>query len=47
MATNNVKRGGGPFSAIIVKDGEVIGSGTNRVHIDYDPSAHAEMIVIP
>ena len=28
------------------KNGEVIGSGTNRVHIDHDPSAHAEMIAI-
>ena len=46
MAIDNVNRDGGPFAAIIVKNGEVIGSGTNRVHIDHDPSAHAEMIAI-
>lgn len=45
-AIDNVKRGGGPFAAIVVKDGEIIGEGTNRVHIDFDPSAHAEMIAI-
>lgn len=43
MAIDNVNRDGGPFAAIIVKDGKVIGSGTN---IDHDPSAHAEMIAI-
>ncbi|WP_432361848.1 nucleoside deaminase [Sporosarcina sp. UB5] len=46
MAIENVQQGGGPFAAIIVKDGEVIGTGTNRVHVNYDPSAHAEMIAI-
>lgn len=46
MAIDNVRQGGGPFAAIIVKDGKVIGTGTNQVHIDYDPSAHAELSAI-
>lgn len=46
MAVENVKNGGGPFAAIVVKDGEVIGSGTNLVHIQHDPSAHAELLAI-
>lgn len=46
MAVHNVKNGGGPFAALIVKDGKVIGSGTNLVHIHHDPSAHAELLAI-
>lgn len=46
MAVQNVKDGGGPFAAIIVKDGKIIGSGTNQVHIHIDPSAHAELLAI-
>lgn len=46
MAVENVKNGGGPFAAIIVSDGEIIGSGTNLVHVHHDPSAHAELLAI-
>ena len=46
MAVDNVKKGGGPFAAIIVKDGQIIGSGTNQVHLHNDPSAHAELLAI-
>lgn len=46
MAVENVKNGGGPFAAIVVKGGEVIGSGTNCVHLHNDPSAHAELLAI-
>lgn len=46
MAINNVNKGGGPFAAIVVKDGKVIGKGTNLVHLTHDPSAHAELIAI-
>lgn len=42
----NVKKGGGPFAAIVVKDGEIIGKGTNLVHENHDPSAHAELLAI-
>ncbi len=46
MAVENVKDGGGPFAAIVVKDGEIIGKGTNLVHVQNDPSAHAELLAI-
>jgi len=37
---------GGPFGAIIVLDGEIIGRGNNRVIHDNDPTAHAEVVAI-
>lgn len=37
---------GGPFGAVIVKDGEVIGRGSNRVTLDNDCTAHAEVTAI-
>ncbi len=37
---------GGPFGAVIVKDGQVIGRGYNRVPSDKDPTAHAEINAI-
>lgn len=46
MATENVANGGGPFAAIVVKDGKVVGSGTNLVEVKCDPSAHAELLAI-
>lgn len=46
MATANVGNGGGPFGAIIVKDGKVIGRGVNRVTAENDPTAHAEVSAI-
>ena len=41
--TNNQ---GGPFGAIIVKEGQVIGKGVNCVTSDNDPTAHAEVVAI-
>lgn len=46
LASENVARGGGPFGALVVKDGRVVGEGVNRVTLDNDPSAHAEIVAI-
>ncbi|HEY3270548.1 MAG TPA: nucleoside deaminase [Geothrix sp.] len=37
---------GGPFGAVIVKDGEILGEGWNRVTSGHDPTAHAEVVAI-
>ena len=46
LAMENVRNGGGPFAAVIVRNGEVIGPGTNRVTASNDPTAHAEIEAI-
>lgn len=47
LSRANVRDGsGGPFAAIIVKDGEVIARGTNLVTSTNDPTAHAEIVAI-
>ena len=46
LAQNSVKNGGGPFGAVIVRNGEVIAEGSNCVTIDNDPTAHAEVSTI-
>jgi len=46
LACANVETGGGPFGAIIVKDGEIVASSGNRVTSDLDPTAHAEVAAI-
>ena len=46
LACENIDRGGGPFGAIIVKDGEVIAAAGNSVTLDNDPTAHAEVNAI-
>lgn len=37
---------GGPFGAIIVKDGQIVGQGRNLVTVNNDPTAHAEVVAI-
>ena len=43
LATESVAEGGGPFCALVVRDGEVVATGTNRVTAALDPTAHAEV----
>ena len=45
-ARESVAAGGGPFAALVVKDGAVVAVGTNRVVADRDPTAHAEVVAI-
>ena len=46
LSIENVKNGGGPFGAVIVKGDEVIATGVNRVTANHDPTAHAEVSAI-
>lgn len=46
LSEENIDTGGGPFGAVIVRDGEVIATGTNRVVPNSDPTAHAEVMAI-
>ncbi|THG30952.1 nucleoside deaminase [Naasia lichenicola] len=46
LAVQNVADGGGPFGAVIVRDGELLAEGQNRVTRDLDPTAHAEVQAI-
>ena len=47
LATENVLRGaGGPFGAVIVRDGSIVGEGVNTVTAAQDPTAHGEVNAI-
>lgn len=47
LAHDNLKtNAGGPFGACIVKDGKIIGKGSNNVLVNNDPTAHAEVMAI-
>jgi guanine deaminase len=46
LARDNVRRQGGPFGALVVRDGIVIATGVNQVTRTCDPTAHAEMVAI-
>ena len=46
LASDSVRRGGGPFGSVIVKDGKIVAGSSNRVTIDLDPTAHAEVNTI-
>lgn len=46
LSRESVKTGGGPFGAVIVKDGKIIAAASNKVTQDNDPTAHAEVYAI-
>ena len=43
LSMNSVETGGGPFGAVIVKDGRIVAGSSNSVTLDNDPTAHAEV----
>ncbi len=46
ISEENIEAGGGPFGAVIARDGVIVATGTNRVTPDCDPTAHAEISAI-
>ena len=46
LSLENIENGGGPFGAVIVRDGKVVATGVNRVTANNDPTAHAEVSAI-
>ena len=46
LARANIAKGGRPFGAVVVKNGEVIAVGVNEIHSTNDPTAHAELTAI-
>jgi tRNA(Arg) A34 adenosine deaminase TadA len=46
LARDNIRQGGRPFGAVVVRDGEVIARGVNEMHRTNDPTAHAELLAL-
>jgi guanine deaminase len=46
LASENVRKGGRPFGAVLVKDGAIIATGVNEIHATQDPTTHAELQAI-
>jgi guanine deaminase len=46
LSIENVRLGGGPFAAVVVRDGKIVAEGVNSVTAENDPTAHAEIVAI-
>jgi tRNA(Arg) A34 adenosine deaminase TadA len=46
IAADGIENGGGPFGAVITKDGNIIAGSNNKVVLNADPTAHAEILAI-
>ena len=46
LSEENVRNGGGPFGAVIARDGQIVAVGVNRVTSEGDPTSHAEVNAI-
>lgn len=46
LSIENIANGGGPFGAVIAREGEIIATGVNRVTSEHDPTSHAEVNAI-
>lgn len=46
LAVENIKEGGQPFGAVLVKNNKIIAEGVNKLHKTYDVSGHAELLAI-
>lgn len=46
LARRSALEGGGPFGAVVARDGVVLGEGSNRVTLERDPTAHAEVVAL-
>lgn len=46
LASESILNGGGPFGAVIIKDNEILSEASNRVVLNNDPTAHAEILAI-
>ena len=46
LAARNVEQGGRPFGAVIVRNGDAIAEAVNTLHLDDDPTGHAELNAI-
>lgn len=46
LARANIGKGGRPFGAVLVRDGEIVATAVNEIHASNDPTSHAEINAI-